>query len=287
MQGLVGKGRQLQPGGGSAAGRSGGSTAAMRLGGRALKTSAQSGGAPRSRMKMLDDSEGFNLAKQQQDDSRTLPGRAKKLTGLKRKAAPSAGKAAKAVKLGRSNNSAKTKAAEPSRAAPTANHQHTEEEQLETSTVGAVASPSEDRAKFAQQQQPQQTAAATDNQQAALAAAALSKYQTQMRGAGVSQQTHQQEADPIQGQAPRQLNWQQLLREKSNKLTPQDKLRIQHFFETRTNPTPDQQLVYKMKLHEERGTDARTGKQVKETYYLELNYQNFTSKQSKKVKRYD
>jgi hypothetical protein len=44
--------------------------------------------------------------------------------------------------------------------------------------------------------------------------------------------------------------------------------------------------VYKMKLHEERTTDPKTGNAVKETYYLELDYSNFTSKQSKKVKRY-
>lgn len=85
---------------------------------------------------------------------------------------------------------------------------------------------------------------------------------------------------------PTQLNWQSLLEEKSNKLTDEDRLRVQQFFEHRFNPTPEQS-TYKMKLHEERTADPKTGKPVKETYYLELDYNNYTSKQSKKIKRYD
>ena len=41
-----------------------------------------------------------------------------------------------------------------------------------------------------------------------------------------------------------------------------------------------------MKLHEQRSNEAATGQAIKETFYLELDYTNFTSKQSKKVKRY-
>jgi hypothetical protein len=62
-------------------------------------------------------------------------------------------------------------------------------------------------------------------------------------------------------------------------------LQVQQFFVDRFNPTPAAP-TYKMKLHEERTTDAKTSEPVKETYYLELDYRTFTSKQSKKVKRY-
>ncbi|CAB9497997.1 expressed unknown protein [Seminavis robusta] len=72
---------------------------------------------------------------------------------------------------------------------------------------------------------------------------------------------------------------QTILRERSNKLSDEDRTRIEQFFNERYNPTPDQ-MLYKMKLHEERMQDS------KETYYLELDYSTFTSKQSKKTKRY-
>jgi len=75
------------------------------------------------------------------------------------------------------------------------------------------------------------------------------------------------------------VDWQLILKERSNKLSPEDRIRVEQFFTNRFNPTPDQ-LIYKMKLHEERTTD------VKETYYLELDYGTFTFKQSKKTKRY-
>jgi hypothetical protein len=64
-----------------------------------------------------------------------------------------------------------------------------------------------------------------------------------------------------------------------------DRLRVQQFFVNHYNPTPEI-TKYKLKLHEERTTDPNTGEPVKETYYLELDYTNFTSQQSKKTKRY-
>ena len=79
--------------------------------------------------------------------------------------------------------------------------------------------------------------------------------------------------------------WEILLRERSNKLSDQDRLRVQQFFENQYNPTPEQ-LVYKMKLHEQRSVDPTTGKNIKETFYLELDYEKNSSKQSKKIKRY-
>jgi hypothetical protein len=82
-----------------------------------------------------------------------------------------------------------------------------------------------------------------------------------------------------------QKDWRSMLQQTSNRLSDDDRVRIQQFFVQRFNPTPAQ-TVYKMKLHEDRTTDPKTGNAVKETYYLELDYSNFTSKQSKKVKRY-
>ena len=80
-------------------------------------------------------------------------------------------------------------------------------------------------------------------------------------------------------------SWQKILQEQANKLSAEDRTRIEQFFTHHHNPTPGQPLV-KMKLHEERTQDPETGQQIKETYYLELDYTTFTSKKSKKTKRY-
>jgi hypothetical protein len=79
--------------------------------------------------------------------------------------------------------------------------------------------------------------------------------------------------------------WQKLLQERSNKMTDEDKVRVRQFFVDKYNPTPTEP-VRKMKIHEQRLTDPTTGQDIKETYYLELDYTTMTSKQSKKVKRY-
>ncbi|KAL3928667.1 MAG: hypothetical protein SGBAC_012549 [Bacillariaceae sp.] len=93
------------------------------------------------------------------------------------------------------------------------------------------------------------------------------------------QQQQQQQSQPEQ-------EWKILLRERSNKLSDHDRSRVQQFFENNQfNPSPEQP-VYKMKLHEQRSVDPTTGKSIKETFYLELDYENNTSKQSKKIKRY-
>lgn len=78
--------------------------------------------------------------------------------------------------------------------------------------------------------------------------------------------------------------WQAIL-ERSNKLSEEDRVRVQQFYTNKYNPTPEE-TVYKMKLHEERTKDPATGQALKETFYLELDYSTFTTKQSKKVKRY-
>lgn len=76
-----------------------------------------------------------------------------------------------------------------------------------------------------------------------------------------------------------------ILNGRSNKLSEDDRERVQQFFTDRFNPTPDQP-IYKMKLHEERTTDPENGQAMKNTYYLELDYSSFTTKQTMKTKRY-
>ena len=78
-------------------------------------------------------------------------------------------------------------------------------------------------------------------------------------------------------------NWDQLL-ERSNKLAPEDRERIRQFFVDRTNPTPNTP-VFRIKLHEERTTEPGSGVQVKETLYLELDYNTFGFKKLKKTKK--
>eukprot|EP00934_Nitzschia_sp_Nitz4_P007250 Nitzschia sp. Nitz4//scaffold159_size51929//44888//46519//NITZ4_006886-RA/size51929-processed-gene-0.56-mRNA-1//-1//CDS//3329537595//7240//frame0 len=80
-------------------------------------------------------------------------------------------------------------------------------------------------------------------------------------------------------------NWKAALQDRSNKLSPEDWQRIQQFFEQKFNPDPSQE-VCKMKLHEQRSSDPATGQPIKETFYLELDYRDFSTRQSKKVKRY-
>ncbi|CAJ1934049.1 unnamed protein product [Cylindrotheca closterium] len=96
----------------------------------------------------------------------------------------------------------------------------------------------------------------------------------------------EQQAQEQQDQQQPQPEWKILLRERSNKLSDPDRSRVQQFFENNQfNPTPEQS-VYKMKLHEQRSVDPATGKEIKETFYLELDYEKKSSKQSKKIKRY-
>lgn len=78
-------------------------------------------------------------------------------------------------------------------------------------------------------------------------------------------------------------DWRHLL-EKSNKLSGEDRFRVKQFFEDRFNPTPGM-AVYKMKLHEEKTVDNETGQVVKETLYLELDYNTFGFKKLRKIKK--
>lgn len=126
----------------------------------------------------------------------------------------------------------------------------------------------------------------------ALATAALAAYQAQSGttghtpgGTGPGNATDHAVSGAAHHHGVKQQDWREMLAAKSNKLSGEDRLRVQQFFVEHINPTPDQS-TYKLKLHEERTSDPATGQPVKETYYLELDYTNFTSKQSKKIKRY-
>jgi len=93
------------------------------------------------------------------------------------------------------------------------------------------------------------------------------------------QQAHVQQ-DQTVAQTPQ---WQSLL-ERSNKLTHEDRVRVEQFFTSRYNPTPHI-LVYKMKLNEDRSFDPQTNQYIKETLYIELDYQTGGHKMSRKIKK--
>jgi len=79
-------------------------------------------------------------------------------------------------------------------------------------------------------------------------------------------------------------NWKQLL-DGSNKLSQEDRIRIEQFFTTKYNPTPDVQL-YQIKLHDEKKMLEDQKTVVKETWYLELDYRNMKSRKFRKTKKY-
>ena len=77
-------------------------------------------------------------------------------------------------------------------------------------------------------------------------------------------------------------DWRQHL-VKSNKLSAEERSRVEQFFTNRFNPTPETK-TYRMKLNEERTTDSETGQTVKETLYLELDYTTFGFRKTRKIK---
>lgn len=78
-------------------------------------------------------------------------------------------------------------------------------------------------------------------------------------------------------------DWMQHL-EKSNRLSMEDRERVRQFFVDRTNPTPDVP-IHRLKLHEEKSIEAGTGLTIKETLYLELDYNTFGFKKLRKIKK--
>jgi hypothetical protein len=88
---------------------------------------------------------------------------------------------------------------------------------------------------------------------------------------------------PMPLASPPEQNWQQLL-EKSNKLSTDNRRRVELFFVDKVNPTPDIPIC-KMKLHQEESIDPNTSQIVKETLYLELDYTTFGFKKLRKIKK--
>lgn len=87
--------------------------------------------------------------------------------------------------------------------------------------------------------------------------------------------------------------WESLL-EKSNKLSDDDRQNIRQFFENRSlNPTnplfrpavTDESGVWRCKLNEEKTVDPQTGESVKETLYLDLDYNTLGYKLTRKIKK--
>eukprot|EP00536_Pseudo-nitzschia_multiseries_P005973 jgi/Psemu1/191879/e_gw1.121.75.1 len=117
-----------------------------------------------------------------------------------------------------------------------------------------------------------------------------------MQPAAAARANRAQQAVPQQQQQQQQQtleSWQTLLRDRSNKMSQEDRVRVEKFFTT-TNAAERSTLlspadggpIYKMKIHEQRGTDPATGQEIKETFYLELDYNTGATSQSKKTKRY-
>ena len=90
-----------------------------------------------------------------------------------------------------------------------------------------------------------------------------------------------------------QSSWESLL-EKSNKLSDDDRQNIRQFFEQRTlNPASqlvrpegtDESGVWRCKLNEDKTTDPQTGELVKETLYLDLDFNTLGYKKTRKIKK--
>uniref|UniRef100_A0A7S1BIZ4 Uncharacterized protein n=1 Tax=Corethron hystrix TaxID=216773 RepID=A0A7S1BIZ4_9STRA len=81
-----------------------------------------------------------------------------------------------------------------------------------------------------------------------------------------------------------QESWRALLVQ-SNVLSDEDRRRIEMFFTTQTNPTPEKK-TFRIKLHQEkRPDDSGTGGVVRETLYLELDYETFGYKKLRSTKK--
>ncbi len=112
-------------------------------------------------------------------------------------------------------------------------------------------------------------------------------YQSQQQQLQQMQQSIPQHNIPSsaqqQHQHPQITHHHQLL-EKSNKLSADDRFRVEQFFTNRYNPTPEI-TIYKMKLNEEKTFDPSTNQTIKETLYIELDYTTGEFKKLKKIKK--
>mmetsp|Transcript_16947 Transcript_16947/g.34111 ORF Transcript_16947/g.34111 Transcript_16947/m.34111 type:complete len:587 (+) Transcript_16947:84-1844(+) len=258
---LLGKGRTIQPNATTGAGIKPKTSLLTGIAGRAKLQNNKA-----SKMKLMDVSEVQGLAKEKEEQASTV---ATVKTGL-------------ALKKGLKKRKLNDTAPSPPKPAKLAKAPLvTADRHAATAPAPPPASPPSPGPKVAPAPAPppaQNPALAAG----ALAAAALSNYQKQMAAAPKPASPPRALAPPAPA-APQQLDWRSLLATKSNKLAPDDRRRIQLFFEARQNPTPAQS-TYRVKLHEERVED--NGETVKWTYYLNLNYADWTSTQSKKRKKY-
>jgi hypothetical protein len=261
---------------GIAFGRSAAPTATVRGGASSSASHASAAASGRSKMTMLDVDEVQELTQKQKEregalhDTKETRGRKKrKVDSLAHSSAIGTGAAPSSPDVDQLDNGGDGSPTEMT------NHQ------------SSPANNSEDE-HATSNKKPKTLSRDTSNSSAnALASAALSAYQARLQADNVGADGVVAAADTANNNhAPtKQLGWQELLAEKSNRLKDEDRERIQQFFEHKYNPTPEQS-TYKMKIHEERKVDPATGLPVKYTYYLELDYTNFTSLQSKRKKEY-
>ena len=124
-------------------------------------------------------------------------------------------------------------------------------------------------------------------------AAARPEIKREEAATEATEKTEPQQQQQQQQQPNAFESWRSLLSDRSNKMSGDDKIRVEKFFTT-TNAAERSALlvpseggpIVTMKIHQQRGTDPETGQEIKETFYLELDYATGASKQSKKVKRY-
>jgi hypothetical protein len=239
----------------------------------AVTSLPSSRGVQKSKMKMIDVTEVQGLESKKQQDVAAAPlaqkGRKSQILSGKKRSNPTSSSDVVADKNSRlkKTDASRTPAGKPDRVSPSGNEL-------------PVISPKENAAVVVA---PLHVATGAGE----LASAALLAYQSQKAPVNpapvpATTETHRDGT----AHKTKQQDWRQLLQQRSNRLSDKDRSRIQQFFVDRFNPTPEQSTC-KIKLHEERTVDAKTGKSLKETYYLELDYENSTSTQTKKVKRYE
>lgn len=252
VRALLAKGRRPGMGAGAAAGAAGGASSTGSSG-RAMKY-----GNNRSKMKMIDVTEVQGLAKEHKERVEADT-REQKMSSKKRKILEAA--AAKGLVA----KSKKSKPTDDGSASIPVNDARVNgpQEAQGMNPAPAASAPSE-----------KLQGTATAPQAGPSAAAQAAPASVPIRPEAVP--------PPVAPTAGNQ-DWRQLL-DKSNKLSVDDRIRVQAFFTDRFNPTPDVP-VYKMKLHEEKTIDPATKGTVKETLYLELDYTTFGFKKLRKIKK--
>lgn len=238
-------------------------------------------GSAKSKMMTIDVAEVQNLNQQQREHQQPPPS---SVSGHKRKAASGSAAAADAAPAPTKPHKQSKRHSSDMEAAAASKAKATAASSSATPRLPVAATTSETV--------PSTASTAIQETGAALVSAALSAYQGQQQLQQQQQQPPPSAAEAAAGLSTAGstsggkggLDWRDMLK-KSNRLSDDDRTRIQLFFANKVNPTPDE-LTYRMKLHEERVIDPQTGNPIKETYYLDLDYTNFTSRQSKKTKRY-